>query len=205
MKKKSLFVCLMLTLLCCGLASAQDERGNMPPREPQRPTAYELANEVRKDLNLSDKEYSSVHSAYEKFLKSIFGDDSAMLQRPQGNRSGGPGGPGGPGGHGGPGGPGGHGGPGGNGGMGGPGGMPPQSGGFGDPSGNFDGGQSPRKAPSMEMTEDMEKFQKTVKKADEKLCKSIKKVFKKSPEKYDQWMKIKQRQMPRILPMPPRD
>lgn len=194
MRKKIALLGLFLAMMCAGTTFAQDQKGGegMPPREMQRPSAYELANQVKKDLNLTDKEYSKVHSAYEKYIKSVFGDDSQFSQRPQGNRPGG--GPGGPGGGGGP--------RGGMGGHGGGGGMPPQ-GGMDNSNGNFGGQQGQKPAPTKQMTEDMEKFQKTVKKADEKLCKSVKKVLKKYPAKYEQWLQIKDRQMDRMFPKPP--
>ena len=188
------FMLSCMTLIGSMSVFGQETEGRMPPPEPQRPSAYQLTDEVRNAIGLDSKEFEKVHSAYEKYSKSVFGEDNSNLSqpmRPEGRPGGGPGGMGGPGGpgggKGGPGGPGG--GKGGPGGMGGPGGgMPPHS-------------TLPDNKPK---TIDVEKFEKTKTKAEEKLCKTMKKIFKKNPGKYDSWLSLRNRQLENMFrPQPP--
>ncbi len=194
---------LLLGLIFSMNVSAQDTPKNEHPdghpdmerRMPSRPTVFDLVSEIRKNIGLDQKEFDKVYSAYEKFNKSVFGDDDSNLP------AGGPGmrpGGGGPGGGrmgGGPGGgmPGG-GGPGGGRMGGGP-------GGHGGPSG------APQDMKSSDKKSDKNfdpvKFEKTKAKAEEKLCKAVKKVFKKEPEKYSRWLEMRNQQLDRLFPQPP--
>ena len=176
--------CLALIGCLSVQAQEQEQGGKMPPRQPARPTTYELVDEVRNALGLDHKEFDKVYSAYEKYSKSVFGDESAAQPpRPEGRPGGGPGGFGGPGGGGRP--------P--QGGPGGPGGRPGQ--GF--------GGQRPQGGNQQAV--DVEKFEKTKTKAEEKLCKAMKKLFKKDTDKYNKWYELRQRQLEKMFrPQPPR-
>ncbi|MCM1451745.1 MAG: hypothetical protein NC102_05775 [Clostridium sp.] len=160
----------------------QRHSGQQMQRPPQRPSAYDLADETRKALSLDTKQFEKTLSAYEKYNKNVFGDEPAQQGRPEGGRPpmGGPGGFGGPG----PGGmhPGGHGGPGGPGGM-----RPGNPEGQVRPSANFD----------------PEKMEKAKAKAEKDLDKAMKKLFKKSPEKYGLWLELRDEQLKRIFPQPP--
>lgn len=183
MKLKILSIILLMMV---GVASSAQEQGGQRPPRMERPSAFELADQVRKDISVSDKEFSKIVAAYEKYVKTIFGESNRQTQQPQGPRPGG-----GPGGMRGQGGPGGHGGPGG---------MGPR----GDRrDGDFGNRRGDSKMPHREMTEDMEKFQKNMKKADEKLDKTIKKLFKKSPDKYNRWLELNTRQRDRLFPHRP--
>lgn len=192
------FMLACVTVIGSMSVSGQKPEGKMPPGEPQRLSAYQLTDEVRNAIGLDSKEFDKVYSAYEKYGKSVFGEDSSSATQPvsqEGRRGGGPGGMGGPGG--GPGGPGGMGSPGG--------GMPPQGGAMGRPGGDFGGHRPPSTQPDdKQKTIDAEKFEKTKTKAEEKLCKAMKKIFKKNPEKYDNWLSLRNRQLENIFrPQPP--
>jgi hypothetical protein len=170
----------------------------MPPmdRQMQRPSTYQQVDEVRKALGLDNKQFEKVYSAYKKYNKAIYGDESSTSNAPmRGPRPGG--GPGG-GGMGGPGG-GGMGGPGG-GGMGGPGGGGmggPGGGGFGGPGGDMQAPPSDNaKKDAKPMTEkEMEKQRKKMEKQEQKLQKSMLKVLK-DEGLYDKWLTIRERQLP---------
>ena len=192
------FMLACVTLIGSVSVSGQEPDGKMPPREPQRPSAYQLTDEVRNTIGLDSKEFEKVHSAYEKFSKSVFGEDNTDLSqsmRPEGRPGGHPGGKGGPGGPGVPGG--GKGGPGG--------GMPPQGGAMGRPGGDFGGDRASSARPDDKpKTIDVEKFEKTKAKAEEKLCKTMKKIFKKNPGKYDSWLSLRNQQLENMFrPQPP--
>ena len=155
-----------------------------------RPSVYNQVDEVRKELNLDRKQFDKVYSAYEKFDKAVFGDSDsrdAESGRPPGDRHG-KGRPGG-GGHGGPGmgGPGGHGGPR----MGGPGGAPGGRPAHGEMAGSNDRKQLPP---------DLEKLEKTRTKQEEKLDKSMKKLFKKNNELYVKWKALRKEQLQKMSP-----
>lgn len=194
---KFLAIAIMAAIFSIAAYGQDEERGKTPPAmPPQRPSTYQLVDEVRNALGLDNKEFEKVYSAYKNYSKTVFGDeDSSQNQQPrQGGR------PGGPGGMGGPGGPGGMGGPGG-------GGRPPRGeGGMGRPDGGFGQPQEQMGRPGkMPSAEDMEKFEKTKAKAEEKLCKTIKKLFKKDPAKYDKWLEVRKGQLDGMFrPEPPR-
>ncbi len=189
-------------LILCFLAgsglNAQTRNDSDTPDRPQqqpqqRPTTFEMVDGVRNALKLDHKEFDKVYSAYQKYNKSVFGDENTMS-------IGGMGGPGaGPrGGGGGMGRPGGMGGPGG----GGPGGMG-RPGGMGGPGGGGPGGDFSRDNDRNNKNFNPEKFEKTKTKAEEKMCKSIKKIFKKEPEKYQLWTKLRDEQLKQLFPEPP--
>lgn len=203
----SAFVFLMMNISMT--MGAQEPEGNMPPPQPMRPSTYQLADEARNSLGLDSKEFEKVYSAYEKYTKSVFGEETSNSGQGfgQGRRpEGGPGGMGGPGGGRPGGGPGGMGGPGG--GMGGPGGGRPHGEGMGQPGGES-GGQRPAGPRPNDKPKniDMEKFEKAKTKAEEKLCKSMKKIFKKDPAKYNEWLSLRDHQLEMMFrPAPkPRD
>lgn len=191
---------LSIILLSIGITmQAQDtpkQSGDTPVRVPfKQPTVFELVDEVRDSIGLDTKEFDKVYSAYDKYNKKVFGEDSPMAgigQMPHGRRPGGRPGMGGPGGGMGMGGPGGGMGRGGmgRGGMG----MPPS----GMNGQGFDMSKLPKKEPI-----DWDKFEKTKRKEEEKLCKNIKKVFKKNPDKYVQWLAIRDQQLKRMFPQRP--
>ena len=168
-----------------------------------RPSVYDQVDEVRKELKLDQKQFSKVYSSYEKFDKAVFGDSDSRnpgFGRPSGDGDGhGKGRPGG-GGHGGPGmgGPGGgrHGGPG----MGAPGGGRhggPGMGGPGDrPAHDGMSGSNNRK----QLPPDLEKLEKTKSKQEEKLDKSMKKLFKKNNELYEKWKTLREAQLKKLFP-----
>ena len=157
------------------------------PMQP-RPSVYDQADEVRKELKLDQKQFSKVYSAYEKFEKAVFGDSGSRnsgFGRPSGEDHG-KGGPGG-GAHGGPGmgrpGGGRHGGPG----MGAQGDRPPHDG--------MSGSNNRKQLPP-----DLEKLEKTKSKQEEKLDKSMKKLFKKNNELYEKWKTLREAQLKKLFP-----
>ena len=170
------------------------------PMQP-RPSVYDQSDEVRKELKLDQKQFSKVYSAYEKFEKAVFGDSGSRnsgFGRPSGEDHG-KGGPGG-GAHGGPGmgrpGGGGHGGPG----MGGPGG-----GRHGGPGMGAQGDRPPHDGMSgsnnrKQLPPDLEKLEKTKSKQEEKLDKSMKKLFKKNNELYEKWKTLREAQLKKLFP-----
>lgn len=169
------------------------------PKGVQPRSTYEMADEVRKELNLDQKQFEKVYSAYEKYNKSIFGDvdKNGMLPAPP---AGGP--RGGRGGHGG-----GMGMPPGGGdrpgfGAGGPGGGPGGHGGFdGQRPGRPGNDGMNMKAPK---PEDIEKMEKKRSKEEAKLVKSMKKLFKNDPAAFSNWQIIRERQLKLMTPpMPP--
>ena len=179
MRLNKIFTLVLVAIIGCITALAQ--RDNMTPPQTIRPSAYYLTDEVRNAIGLDSKEFSKVHSAYEKYIKTVFGEENANQGQPFG-RGGHPSGMGGPGGPGG--------------------GRPPQGGGgMGRPGGNFGDHPRPSARPDDKpKTVDMEKFEKTKTKAEEKLCKTMKKIFKKDPAKYDSWTEIRQRQLESVFP-----
>jgi hypothetical protein len=137
---------------------------------------------------LDHSQFDKVYTAYDKYNKALFGDNS-QSGAPRGGMGGPGGGPGGRGGMGGPGG-----GPGG-GGFGGPGG-----GGFGGPGGAPGGNNMERPSNKSNDKFDVEKYEKNKVKQEEKLCKSMKKLFKKTPELYEGWLEIRSQQLERMTP-----
>jgi hypothetical protein len=183
-----------------GMARPFEQPDSMPMRPRERKTVYEQVDELRNKFGLNSKQFDKTYSAYDKFHKAIFGDDSSTMVMgggmPGGGGMGGPGG----GGMGGPGG-GGMGGPGG-GGMGGPGGGGmggPGGGGMGGPGGmggrpNFSA-TSPRNKMQEPMTEkDMQKLQKKIAKQEEKLEKSMRKVLT-DDDQYNEWLAMRQEEL----------
>ena len=144
------------------------------PMQP-RPSVYDQADEVRKELKLDQKQFSKVYSAYEKFEKAVFCDSGSRTSgfgRPSGEDHG-KGGPGG----------GAHGGPG----MGAQGDRPPHDG--------MSGSNNRKQLPP-----DLEKLEKTKSKQEEKLDKSMKKLFKKNNELYEKWKTLREAQLKKLFP-----
>lgn len=174
------------------------------PQGPKRQSTYEQADFVRKELNLDDKQFSKVYSAYEKYNKAVFGSEDEMGLMPPfpgGAPGGRPGdGPGFGGGRPGGGPDFGGGRPGGGGpGFGGqrPGGRPDFNGPRQGQSGNKDlDGKGPK-------PEDIQKMEKTRAKQEEKLVKSMKKIFKKDSAAFSKWEAIRKDQLKNMFPMPP--
>lgn len=147
-----------------------------------RPSVYNQVDEVRKELNLDQKQFDKVYRAYEKFDKAVFGDsdsrDSGFGRPPGGGRHGGPRG-------------GRHGGPGMGGlGMGDSGGAPGGRHAHGEMSGSNYRKQLPP---------DLEKLEKTKTKQEEKLDKSMKKLFKKNNELYVKWKSLRKEQLQKLF------
>lgn len=166
----------------------------------QRPSVYKQVDQVRKELNLDQKQFDKLYSAYEKYNKAVFGDEysgQAFGMPPIGRGSRPGGGPGE--------------GPGGRGGMGpggGAGGMFP-GGGFDSPNGQNGMADSTQNMdrPSRndsQKPENFEKFEKTKTKQEEKLVKSVKKLFKKDEQLFIKWQEIRERQLQQLFPQPPR-
>lgn len=164
------------------LAAAAQPKG-MHPR-----STYEMVDEVRKELNLDQKQFEKVYAAYEKYNKSMFGDFDINGMRPSppvgGPLGGGMGMP--PGGERpnlGAGGPGGH-------------------GGFtGQRPGRPGNDRVNMNAPK---PEDIEKMEKKRAKEEAKLVKSMRKLFKKDPAAFSHWQVIRERQLKEMTPqMPP--
>lgn len=162
----------------------QDRPGDMPPRQIQRPSTFELVDEVRNSMRLDNKEFDKVYSAYEKYNKSVFGDATGNIHHsmPQGPT------------------------PGRNGGMsgsvGGPGGGPGH-GGMGQPHGRFGGHEAGVHHADKPKPVDMEKLEKNRTKAEEKLCKEMKKIFKKKAGAYERWLDIRNQQLKKLFPAKP--
>ena len=191
MKKIWFLACVMcLGSMLAVNAYAQDSPsrpgGERELQAPHQPSTFEQVQEIREAIGLEQKEFDKVYSAYAKFNKKLFGDESGAQSKPESmrgdmRRGGGPGRPGGPQGGMGPGGRG----------PGGPAGMPP-----GEMNGRD---RQPQKKPV-----DLEKLEKEKTKQEQKLEKSMQKIFKNSPGKYDQWLKIRYTQLRRIFPEPKR-
>lgn len=168
MKKIWFLACVMcLGSMLAVNAYAQDSPsrpgGERELQAPHQPSTFEQVQEIREAIGLEQKEFDKVYSAYAKFNKKLFGDESGAQSKPESmrgdmRRGGGPGRPGGPQGGMGPGGRG----------PGGPGGMPP-----GEMNGRD---RQPQKKPV-----DLEKLEKEKTKQEQKLEKSMQKIFKNSP------------------------
>lgn len=167
----------MAAVLCLGIFA---QPKGMPPR-----STYELVDEVRKELNLDRSQFEKVYSAYEKYNKTVFGEvdkkdgmpappPGGMPGDPQGNR------PGNGGGH--------------DFGSGRPGGHP-----------EFNGQRPGNGAPYKKAPEpvDFKKMEKTRVKAEEKLEKTMKKLFKKDAAAYSRWQSLRSRQLKQMMPTPP--
>lgn len=142
---------------------------------------YHQVNEIRNQLHLDRNQFDKVYKAYHKYNTEVFGSMSAPRQ----GRPGGGMGPGGHGGHGGPGGQ--H--------MGG--GRPPMG---GEPGmGNHHGGNNHKKM-------DPAKREQLMKKQEEKLHKSMKKILK-APGQFARWLELRKIQLsskPQGAPQPRR-
>lgn len=161
----------------------------------QQPSTYEQVDEVRKQLNLDHSQFEKVYSAYEKYNKAIFGNQSnsiAMPTPPAGGRPGGPMGnrPG-------------NGGPGNGTGFGGERPGRPQ-GGHPDFKGQHPGRPGNDKPNGMgPKPEDIQKMEKKRAKQEEKLVKSMQKIFKKDPVAFSRWQAIRNEQLKRMFKLPP--
>lgn len=178
MIKPFIYVIAIASLWLPVNASAQEpgpvpqEMHQMP--KIQRPSTFDLADEARNEIGLEHKEFDKVYAAYHKFIKKVFGDDSntgAPREPMHMGRGHGPGPrPGG--------------------------GMPPH--GMGAPDENF---SKRATAPDQKQRpKDIEKLEKTRKSENEKLLKNMKKIFKKNPSKYTQWLGIWEKQQDRLFP-----
>ncbi len=170
---------LILVMLFSQELFAQELPDNDPINQKHGRSTLDLVYEVRDSIGLDNKEFDKVYLAYDKYRKAVYGDNGPMpdrIGRPHGRH------------------PGGHGG---IGGFGVPGGMPPTGAGIVEPVSGFGGrdfgnGTRPKQAPM-----DMEKLEKKRIKAEAKLCKSMKKIFKKSSDKYARWLTIRDLQLKR--------
>ncbi|MDE6548384.1 MAG: hypothetical protein K2L22_05250 [Muribaculaceae bacterium] len=179
---------LSLSAFMCILAYAQ-------PMGMQPQSTYEQVDEVRKQLNLDHSKFEKVYSAYDKYNKAIFGNQSngmTMPTPPAGGRPGDPMGnrPGNGGNGKGPGFGGGH-----------PGGQPGAHPDFngqrpGRPGNDQPNGVSPK-------PEDIKKLENKRAKQEEKLVKSMQKIFKKDPAAFSKWQVIRNEQLKRMFQLPP--
>lgn len=182
---KRIFLYAIAAFLC-SVAFAQ------PMGMPQPSSTYELVDEVRNKLNFDHSQFEKVYSAYEKYNKAVFGNQTSgknMPAPPFGGR------PGGPGNHpgvsrpeGGPG-FGGH-----------PGGGHPDFNGQRPGRPGNDGFNGNNKGPK---PEDLQKMEKKRNKQEEKLVKSMQKIFKKDPSAFARWKTIRNEQLKRMFQMPP--
>lgn len=161
------------------------------PMGMQPQSTYEQVDEVRKQLNLDHSQFEKVYAAYDKYNKAIFGNQSngmTMPAPPAGGR------------------PGGHmgnrpanEGPGNGHGFGGghPGGHPDFNGQRpGRPGNDNSNGFGPK-------LEDIPKMDKKRTKQEEKLVKSMQKIFKKDPTAFSKWQTIRKEQLKRMFQLPP--
>lgn len=173
---------LILVLLLSPELFAQELPDNERGHQKHGRSTFDLVDEVRDSIGLDSKEFDKVYSAYEKYSKTVYGDNGQMPERtgrPHGRH------------------------PGGHGRIRGAGGMPPTGAGIGKPESglgdrDFKRGTQPEQDPV-----DMEKLEKKRAKAEDKLCKSMKKIFKKSPDKYARWLLIRDFQLKRAFSRPP--
>lgn len=154
---------------------------------PQPPSTYDLVDGMRKELNLDHSQFEKVYAAYDKYNKAVFGDKTSG--RPQPPVSGRPA-PGNQHGSGHPGGGPGFGG-------GGPAGHPGLKGSRPEHPGN-DAVKGNVPAPA-----DIQKMEKKRAKQEEKLVKSMKKIFKKDPVTFERWLQIRSEQLKGMFRMPP--
>ena len=179
---------ITFSALICIAAYAQ-------PMGMQPHSTYEQVDEVRKQLNLDNSQFEKVYSAYEKYNKAIFGNQSnndMMPAPPRGGHQGGPKGnrPG-------------NGGPGNGPGFGGrhPGGHPGGHPNFnGQRPGRPDNDNPKGAAPK---PEDIKKMEKKRDKQEEKLVKSMQKILKKDPDAFSKWQAIRNEQLKRMFQLPP--
>lgn len=179
--KRFLRVLILVLLFSPGLL-AQEFPDNEPGHQKHGRSTFDLVDEVRDSIGLDSKEFDKVYSAYEKYSKTVYGDKGQMPDltgRPHGPR------------------------PGGHGGIGGPGGMPPMGAGIGESESGFGDRDFGRGTRSKQAPVDMKKLEKKRAKAEAKLCKSMKKIFKKSPDKYAIWLSIRDSQLKRAFIRPP--
>lgn len=152
---------------------------------PQPPSTYDQVDEIRNELNLDHSQFEKVYSAYYKYNKAVFGDKASGMRMPAPPAGGrGPGNPpagGRPGGHPGFGG-----------------GQPGEHPAFNGPHPAHDApaGMGPK-------PEDIQKLEKNRAKQEEKLVKSMKKIFKKDPSTFERWQAIRGQQLSRMFRMPP--
>ena len=165
---------LAAAAMLCLSASAQ-------PRGMQPRSTYEMVDEMRKELNLDHDQFEKVYSAYDKYNKTVFGDVEKKGDRPTPP----PGAPR----------------PGNGGGPDFRGGRPDRHQGFDPQHAGRPGGD--RTNAGTRAQPDLAKMEKQRAKAEEKLCKSMKKIFKKDPETYSRWQAIRERQLREMPPMPP--
>lgn len=183
------FLILAYISFTAGISTqGQGHADRVPPQQFTRPSTFELVDEVRNAIGLDSKEFDKVYAAYEKYNMSVFGNESGNMKqpfRPEGGPGRNPGGR--------------------PGGMGGLGGMPSQGGGMGVPGGDFRGQRQHSERPGDKAKAiDFEKLEKTKTKAEEKLCKTMKKIFKNEPSKYDMWLSVRQQQLKTMFrPQPP--
>ncbi len=167
------------------------------PMGMQPQSAYEQADEVRKQLNLDHSQFEKVYAAYEKYNNAVFGNQSNGAMMPAPPAGGHPGEP-----------------------MGnrpGNGGRPGNGSGFraghpgGHPgSGHHDfNGQRPGRPGTDNPNgvgpkpEDIQKMEKKRTKQEEKLVKSMQKIFKKDPMAFSKWQEIRNEQLKRMFRLPP--
>ncbi|MDE6648388.1 MAG: hypothetical protein K2K45_00475 [Muribaculaceae bacterium] len=177
-----------IAVFICVLSFAQ-------PMGMRPQSTYEQADEVRKQLNLDHSQFEKVYSAYDKYNKAVFGYQSngmTMPASPAGNHHGGhmgnrPGNSG-------------------------PGSRPGFGGGHpGRPQGGHPdfNGQRPVRLGNDNpkglgrKSEDIQKMERKRAKQEEKLVKSMQKIFKHEPGALTKWQTIRNEQIKRMFQRPP--
>lgn len=181
--RKSLLLLGFCALSFCAMGQAPEPGAgrDAAPREGAnarmhraRPTTYEQVDMLRNELGLTHDQFDKVYKAYKKYNDAVFGEERVRPNGGQGRPSG-PGGPGGPGGMGGR-----------------RGGGPGHPGGFG----RGEGGPQHREAKKV----DIKKLEKEKAKQEEKLTKSMKKVFKKDAGLFERWQHYRSEELRRLFP-----
>ena len=147
---------------------------NAQPRPIERPSSYYQVDEVRNELGLDSKQFDQIYKAYEKFNNAVFNEESRFGNF-QGSRP--------------------------RGGMGGPGAggfrRGGQMGGASSQGGGMRGG-GPERNGQREAA--MKERQKEIDKQEQKLQKTMKKIFKNNESLYLSWLEIRKRQIEQMFP-----
>lgn len=183
---KYLFLAAIL-LFAVPTISSQEQTGNephhqqMPPHEnhPTKPSTYDQVDSVRNIMNLDHDLFEKIYSAYDKYNKAVFGDNSKPQSSPAMRQ-----------GHHGNGEP--------RGGM-------PQGGTRMGPRDrdhrHNDGFDGQKPGPRKDIN--WEKLEKTKAKQEEKLCKKMLKIFKNDETRYNRWLELRREQLEKMFPPRP--
>ena len=183
---KYLFLAAIL-LFAVPTISSQEQTGNephpqqMPPHEnhPTKPSTYDQVDSVRNIMNLDHDLFEKIYSAYDKYNKAVFGDNSRQQSSPAMRQ-----------GHHGNGEP--------RGGMH-QGGM--RMGPRDRDHRHNDGFYGKKPGPRKDIN--WEKLEKTKAKQEEKLCKKMLKIFKNDETRYNRWLELRREQLEKMFPPRP--